>query len=289
MSAYPTQGKGHYSGDELRARLLMLFDLTETLKKVFAQDSKYPFQRLTLAQIKVEAVTGSKVAPTDPEKSLLDYLEQRIANGETLPAEEHAEYLWLLCKLKGDCREENNTRVKTPGNYPEKYKIFETNAQVPEKYRNDPRFENLAKDPAHGNQTKPATRAEAMAGLQAESQGLVKGPIERGPAEIEFYDGDGNPWDVKAPPSAKPGQRDFFNPSITGLAIQKELREKKLNENDQPGTYPNKNSGIPVKRRVILDSSYLKPDDHKSLWKWLTENLTEEELSRIVEVNTNID
>ena len=175
-------------------------------------------------------------------------------------------------------------RVESPGKQMDKYKSFKETQDVPEKYRNDPGFEDLVKDPDHDFAIKPATRAEAMAGLEAEAQGLIKGPIERGPKRIEFYDADGNPWDVKAPPSAKPEQRDFFDAEVSGLSILNELRAKKT----PPGTFPNKYTGEPTKMRIILDSTYLKPKDHKALWDWLNKNLTSGELGRIVEVNTKI-
>ncbi|SEM93513.1 hypothetical protein SAMN05421856_10923 [Chryseobacterium taichungense] len=80
-------------------------------------------------------------------------------------------------------------RVKKPAGEIERYKTFSDNSHVPSRYSSDPRFNDLATDPAHvGNKSiSAASRQEAMAGLEAESQGLIKGPIERGPAEIEFY------------------------------------------------------------------------------------------------------
>lgn len=123
-----------------------------------------------------------------------------------------------------------------------------------------------------------------MAGLEAERLGLIASPIERGPKGIEFYDSDGNAWDVKAPPSAKPGQRNFFNADQSGHAIMGELRSK----GNPPGTFPNAKTGVPSKRGVILDSTYLNDDDHKELWDWLEKNLSKDELSRIVEVNTQV-
>jgi hypothetical protein len=136
----------------------MLFDLTETLKKVFAQDSKYPFQRLTLAQIKVEAVTGSKVAPTDPEKSLLDYRESRIANGETLPAEEQAEYLRLRCKLKGDCKE----GWLSWSQYPKKVINGETFAVVGQRYYSQEAIEAIVPSGLGGQGLTPTVIADVL-------------------------------------------------------------------------------------------------------------------------------
>ena len=135
---------------------------------------------------------------------------------------------------------------------------------------------------------KAESRAEAMAGLEAEAQGLVPGPIKRGPEETEFYDAMGRPWDVKAPPSPKPGAKWKFNPKKSGQSIKKELSKKATPKTAPPGTYPNEITGQPELRRVILDSSYMTKADHSALWKWLNSNLTADELSRIVEVNTQL-
>ena len=175
-------------------------------------------------------------------------------------------------------------RVKEPGGNTDSYNSFKENSDVPSRYSEDPRFADLSKDPAHNNNVKPSSRAEATAGLEAESQGLVEGPIERGPAEIEFYDRFGDPWDVKTPPSPKTGADWVFDPATIGNSILKELGSK----GKPPGTFPNKNTGLPAQRKVILDSSYLTPADHASLWNWLEKNLTSEQLGRIVEVNVKL-
>ncbi|HEV2765235.1 MAG TPA: hypothetical protein VGV38_19790, partial [Pyrinomonadaceae bacterium] len=174
-----------------------------------------------------------------------------------------------------------STRVSAPGNRPDLRDTYLTDASVPAHYRNDPRFSSLASDPAHGGKITPKTRAEAMAGLEAETRGLVPGPLRRGPGEIEFYDSQGRPWDVKTPPSPKPGERFVFSAQDTGNSILKELRTK----GNPPGTFPNATTGAAEPRRIILDSTYMTPADHKALWQWLNANLTPAELARIVEVN----
>ena len=179
-------------------------------------------------------------------------------------------------------------RVAQPGGRPDKFKAFKNNSEVPEKYGNDSRFNDLASDPDHGGKVKPATRAEAMAGLEAEAQGLVPGPIKRGPKGTEFYDAMGRPWDVKAPPSPSPGARWSFDPEKSGGSIKKELSQKAEPPTAPLGTFPNETTGKPEQRRVILDSSYMTKTDHSELWKWLNNNLTADELSRIVEVNTQL-
>lgn len=171
-------------------------------------------------------------------------------------------------------------RVASPGNLVGKIKTYVTDASVPAHYRADAaRFNKLATDPAHGK-VKDKTRAEAMAGLEAEHLGLVPGPITRGPEEIEFYDANGNPWDVKAPPSPAPTEKWSFDAEVIGESIRKELSGK----GNPPGTYPNASTGAAAPRRVILDSSYMSQADHQSLWNWINKNLTADELNRIVEV-----
>jgi hypothetical protein len=177
-------------------------------------------------------------------------------------------------------------RVDKPGNRPELRDTWKTDADVPEHYRKDPRFKDLASDPDHAGAISPKTRAEAMAGLEAERQGLVKGPIKRGPKGTEFYDADGKPWDVKTPPSPKPGEKWRFDANRVGKAIQSELREKAIPPGAPAGTFPHGKTGKPELRRIILDSTYLNKADHEALWQWLKKNLTKEELSRIVEINT---
>ena len=142
-------------------------------------------------------------------------------------------------------------RVAQPGGQPDKYNSFTDNTQVPDKYKNDPRFNDLATDPDQGYQVKPGSRAEAVAGLEAEAQGLVPGPIKRGPEGTEFYDAQGRPWDVKAPPSPPSGVKWKFNSKKAGQSIKKELSQKAKPQNAPPGTYPNEATGQPELRRVI--------------------------------------
>lgn len=179
-------------------------------------------------------------------------------------------------------------RVIKPGGHSDKYGSYKTDADVPAHYRNESRFRSLASDPDHGGKIRPTGRAEAMAGLEAEAQRLIKDPIKRGPRGIEFYDVNGKPWDVKAPPSPKVDQSWQFNPEESGKSILKELRRKVYPSGAPPGTFPNDKTELPEKRQVILDSTYLNETDHKALWNWLNQNLTPEELSRIVEVNTRL-
>jgi hypothetical protein len=170
------------------------------------------------------------------------------------------------------------------GTYPD-------DASVPVKYTADPRFASLAADPDHAGAVSPKTRVEAMTILEAEAQGLISGPVRRGPKGIEAYDVDGHPWDVKAPPSPTPGSRRTFNVEQVGNSIKSELTAKTDTLPDgsktPPGTFRNEQTGQPDARRVILNSTYMTPADHKALWSWLEQNLTPEQLTRIVEVNVS--
>ncbi len=171
-------------------------------------------------------------------------------------------------------------RVAAPGGRMADYKTYDTDAKVPAHYRTDPKkFTELSEDPAHGNAVDARGRQEAMAGLEAQHQKLVPGPLTRGPKEIEFYDAHGNPWDVKAPPSIK------FQPQTIGQSIKKQLT-KPILPGIPPGTFPNKLTSVPTPVGVILDSSYMNAADHAALWTWLNTNLTAPELSQVVEINT---
>lgn len=180
---------------------------------------------------------------------------------------------------KRSSRQSTSARVDKPGGHTTKHKSFQTNDAVPEHYRGDPRFDSLASDPADArNPIRVKSRREAMAGLEAERQGRIKPPIERGPKEIEFYDGDGVPYDVKTPPSPPPGESWTFKARRSGDSILEEIRK----------TAPNKVTGKNEPVRVILDSSYMNEADHKALWDYLVANATADELNCIIELNTRL-
>ena len=92
------------------------------------------------------------------------------------------------------------SRVENAGDDPEAQASLRTLADVPARYRNYPGFERLAVDPAHEDRPIPKTIREAMSAVEAELSGAVKGPVTRSDAAyIDFYDGDGYPFDVKTP------------------------------------------------------------------------------------------
>ena len=172
-------------------------------------------------------------------------------------------------------RTKSNGGVNKAGGQSSKYGTYADNSSVPSKYSSDNRFDDLAADPAVGN-TTPKTRQEAMAGLEAESQGILSSPISREPSgNMEFFDGNGSPWDVKGPRGG-----NFFNVDQVGASIRRELRDK--------GPFPNGTSGVPEPRKVLLDCTYIDASELSSLRSWLQNNLDASEFGRIKEINSNL-
>lgn len=59
-------------------------------------------------------------------------------------------------------------------------------------------YDELSRDPAHGNATSPRIEQEARVGLRMQETGQLDGPIRRDPSGgAEFIDANGKPWDVK--------------------------------------------------------------------------------------------
>lgn len=166
-------------------------------------------------------------------------------------------------------------RQLTPG---EQYAKIQEPKDAPKIYSDDPRFNDLIKDPDHNGAVSHQSVKEAMTGLEAEKQGLIKGSIERGPKKIDFYGGDGVPYDVKTPPSPPPGQPWTFKAKKSGNSILDKIREE----------FPNKASGAPEHVKVLLDSSYMTPADRASLWKYLEKHASKEELARIQELQVKL-
>jgi hypothetical protein len=162
-----------------------------------------------------------------------------------------------------------NGKVKNAGNKSELYNTFVDNTKVPSRYTiNENRFNSLATDNATGtNVINSKTRQEAMAGIEAENQGLIQGPIIREQTgDFEFIDANGKYWDVKAPPSI--GMQTPSQIQIAGNSIKSQL--------------------IVPNVKVILNCSYINNNQLTSLRQWLNSNLSSQQLERIVEVNSNI-
>jgi hypothetical protein len=183
-----------------------------------------------------------------------------------------AEIFMIASKIKVD-----DVRVDSPGGKsPDKIKEPK---DAPKEYQSDPeRLEELSKDPAKGgvpDKYGKSTR-EAMAGLAAERKKLVKPPVKRGPPEVDFFDGDGIPWDVKTPISPPAGAKWTFTQAESWNSVVDQLKKK----------WPNANTGTNQPVRVLLDVSYLNKQDHELLWQQLKKRCNAEELSRIVEIIT---
>ncbi|CUI02848.1 hypothetical protein BN2497_473 [Janthinobacterium sp. CG23_2] len=164
-------------------------------------------------------------------------------------------------------------RVREPGNRPELFKGFTSEDKVPQHYTADPRFGALSTDPAHAGKFTVGGLREAMAGLEAEAQGTIRYPISRGPKEIEFYDADGTPYDVKTPPTIP---KVAFDPVKAGSSITRQLNKE----------FPNGITGEKEPIKVILDSTYLKPEDHAALWDYLNFKVHPDLKKNIIEINT---
>ncbi|MBM0277075.1 hypothetical protein [Micromonospora tarensis] len=89
------------------------------------------------------------------------------------------------------------------------------------------RLEELAADPAHNGNISAKSRIEAEVGLAAEAEGKIPGPIRR--AELdnsdpafqkdqgEFFDANGENWDVKSPNDLFPAGRRAGEPMPEGM------------------------------------------------------------------------
>jgi hypothetical protein len=86
-------------------------------------------------------------------------------------------------------------------------------------------FDNLARDPAHGNAISPKTLREREAGLGLEARGDLPGPIRRDPRPKggEFIDATGQVWDVKAFNSNFTPKKGGFSLNAAKKKILKEL------------------------------------------------------------------
>ncbi len=168
-------------------------------------------------------------------------------------------------------------RVAAPGDEAEAFGAVTSLEAVPRHYRRDNRFASLSDDPAQGTGTPTALR-EAMSGLEAERVGICTPLIYRGPAQIEFFDGEGRPFDVKTPRSPADGERWTYRPKSAAKSIAKKLRR----------TCENAKTGKDEPVRIILDTTYLTPQDHSALWDELNAMLTPAEAQLVFELNVRL-
>ena len=153
---------------------------------------------------------------------------------------------------------------------------------VPARYRNHPRFEEMTDDPAHHGDKPGKVLREAMSALEAEMSGKVKAPVSRGDTTyIDFYDGEGYPFYFKTPLSPTAGDRWEFNAYGVADTILSQLNK----------THPNKFTKEKQPVAVLLDTTYMKPEDLLALRHELRKKTKENRsiLKRVFEVNVRLD
>ena len=153
---------------------------------------------------------------------------------------------------------------------------------IPARYRNHPRFEEMTDDPAHHGDKPGKVLREAMSALEAEMSGKVKAPVSRGDTTyIDFYDGEGYPFDVKTPLSPTAGDKWEFNAYGVADTILNQLHK----------THPNKFTKEKQPVAVLLDTTYMKPEDLLALRHELRKRTKENRsiLKRVFEVNVQLD
>lgn len=174
------------------------------------------------------------------------------------------------------------SRVETAGGQQSRQAEIRTLDDVPARYRNYPNFDELTNDPAHhGNKIGKIIR-EAMAIAEADMSHKIKGPATRSDSPyIDFYDGDGYPFDVKTPLSPKPGDKWEFDPVGNAETI--------LNQLDKD--HPNKKTGQKELVAVLLDTTYMAPQDLINLQRELRKRTKEDRgiLKRVFEINVRLD
>ena len=174
------------------------------------------------------------------------------------------------------------SRVENAGQQQDKLLDFQTINDIPARYRNHPRFNELINDPAHNGDYPRKVLCEAMSALEAELSGKIKGPVTRSDtAYIDFYDGDGYPFDVKTPPSPKPGDKWEFSAYSVADTILEQLDK----------THPNKFTKKEEPVAVLLDTTFMTNRDLLELRRELRRRTKEDRsvLKRVFEVNVKLD
>jgi len=171
------------------------------------------------------------------------------------------------------------TLTRMAGGEQERYPYIRSLKDVPNEYKEDmDRFTDLCKDVAHKGRIEPGGIREAMAAIEMEKSGIIIPYATRPDSPyIDFYDGRGTPIDVKTPPSPSKKDRWDFYPEIAGKSIISQL------EKSHPNLYTNIDEPI----YVALDVSYMTEKDRQSLWAYLGEHATEDQISRIVELSVD--
>lgn len=125
-------------------------------------------------------------------------------------------------------------------------------------------WESLMRDPAHGNKITMQSIEEAIAGIAAEQNGFLAGPLKRDitPA-AEFIDKFGQAWDVKAAVSRAPNGKHIFDPNKLIESIKRDLL---IGEN------------------IILDLRKLEGADIPIFYEKIRTSLTSQDVKRILVV-----
>ncbi len=174
------------------------------------------------------------------------------------------------------------SRVNAAGGQQNRQAGIKTLDDVPPRYRNYPNFDDLTNDPAHGGNKIGKVIREAMAAAEADLSGAVKGPVSRSDSPyVDFFDGEGYPFDIKTPLSPTEKDKWAFNPFGNAATILNQLNK----------THPNKQTGKNEPVAVLLDTTYMTARDRDDLWRELRKQTKENRslLKRIFEVNVKLD
>lgn len=174
------------------------------------------------------------------------------------------------------------SRVAAAGGLQSRQRDIRKIDDVPARYRNHPSFDALIDDPAHHGDPNGKVLREAMTAIEAELSGAVKGPVLRSDTPyIDFYDGDGHPFDIKTPLSPDKGDKWQFDPVSNAQTILHQL------DMDHPNKYTGKNEPV----AVMMDTTYMTAGDRDALWHELRKNTKDDRavLKRVFEINVDPD
>ncbi|MCO4754851.1 MAG: hypothetical protein KC478_10250 [Bacteriovoracaceae bacterium] len=135
----------------------------------------------------------------------------------------------------------------------------------------EPRLLELGADPDHNNYISMKSIQEAESVLIAERRELIPGPIIRGPAEIDFYDDLGRPWDVKTPISPTEYEAWEFDISQVSNSIVHQLE----------ASHENFETQIVEPVRILVDLRNTNSKHRLKVNAWIYGNLEPEEIARI--------
>ncbi len=174
------------------------------------------------------------------------------------------------------------SRVAAAGGQQSRQRDIRKIDDVPARYRSHPSFGALIDDPAHRGDPNGKVLREAMTAIEAEFSGAVKAPVSRSDTPyIDFYDGEGHPFDIKTPLSPDKGDKWEFDPVSNAQTILHQL------DMDHPNKYTKKAEPV----AVMVDTTYMTSRDRDALWHELRKNTKDDRavLKRVFEVNVDLD